>query len=320
MYMISQISFGGKQSFERLLDNLPPFFKKASSPIPLFTIVDALSAEACFDTAQLRVKSAITEEFFDISGASLPASGTDIGSLKSALIAAGHTLSDVITTYDSLNCFTLAPKGEVANVVYYEQSLLRRVLAEISRVHLDVIADLQIGLNDSRCLLSESVWLDLWGRYFGQSRISQELDSTYLARIVAETLSRKVNNITIQKIINGYSQYSCFIYDGTSAGIFGVYFPGGSTAQGFIDYVRLNIDPIVQRNRAAGTHPRYYVPSSLLITNTAGNNTNDFGYITAPAAANAGSNLSIDEEGSAELPALVIPSTIPVGVWVEIAW
>lgn len=241
-----------------------------------------------------------------------------VGALASGLADLGYKVEKTTSAYDNLLWFTLVEYQGNDNTVYFENSLLRRFVGSIAQFLIDTDKDYDKGLQEIMFSESHTVWLDLWGQYFGHGRKTGETDALYFKRIIQEILALKTNNISLSKIIQKVTGYYAEIVDlgryvqnvfysnhptifGSLTNIdngrvlfntdtmtynmrrnaFGVYLYVGNI-NNLDAYTESIIRLLVDRYRASGNFPYYYAPTTLLHTNTASEVLNNKGYCDGP--------------------------------------
>ena len=198
---------------------------------------------------------------------------------------AGFTVETINTEWNNLRSHTLTNGPIVSSTVYYETSLNRRIVSAIEQFLMGNISDYIAGKEEIYFGRSDNDWLTLWCKYFGFQRFTAEEDAVLFRRAMAGIAAIKINEKALIKLMLSQLGYSVNVTDEYPVlrNTFGIKFNGidlTTLSQAEIDAI---ID-VVNRYRAAGCFPVYYIQSGYLHTNTVGETTNDPQWRTAPGS------------------------------------
>jgi len=263
-----------------LVENLPSYFDKDSYPTPVFRVLDERvnHVRVAPDLKSIIVRLPEAETEIDIVGKT-------IGQIAQAVRDAGFQVEAINLEYDNLKNHTLTNGPTISNTVYFETSFNRRICASIEQFLMSNISDFIAGKDEIYFSRSDNDWLTLWCRYFGFGRLTAEDDAVLFRRALAGISAIKINEKALIKLMLSQLGYSVTITDEypTIRNTFGIKFQGVDISK----LPQVDIDAIidvVNRYRAAGCFPIYYIQSGYLHTNTVGETTNNSQWRTAPGS------------------------------------
>ncbi|MCK5607597.1 hypothetical protein KAR91_37280 [Candidatus Pacearchaeota archaeon] len=276
--------------FNRLLNRLHSVFNKDPQKVPVISV--AYSAGSCLLTVEDTELRAVTS------------AGTTVIDLSDI------TIAELVTALDGLTNFTAtlidsdfsdykarglygneAQDIGVDSKLYYPTSLLWAEMRTHGFALKDVSEDVAIAQDQLYLDKASGIWLDFWGKdFFGILREPGDTDATYLARVVSEAGSLRLNNMALAKLMEAlvgfnvevldlghYAQdifYADFLHsttdtledivfdDNTMVAIvvsgFGVYF--SQDISGLTTDEKNIIKSVIARNKAAGKVAQYFIP------------------------------------------------------------
>lgn len=276
--------------FTKLLNRLHGIFNKDAKKIPVISVV--YGGGSCLITVSNYTLVAVS------TGGTV---NIDLSTI---------TLSDLVTALDAEVDYTVTllnaeygtklARGLIENPnqdmaldanLQYPTSLLWAELNTYGYALKETLDDIVLAEKQLYLDKTSGVWLDEWGLdYFGIKRETGETDAIYLARVINETSSLRLNNMALAKLMEGLVGFYVDVLDighfaqnvfysdalqsttdtledvlfddNVSAAIvvsgFGVYF--SQDISGLTTDEKNIIKSVIARNKAAGKVAQYFIP------------------------------------------------------------